>query len=553
MAEQDDKSRAKDIVALRNREKARQSNFRSMWQSVSDLIFPQTMGIAHKRTPGEELMTELFDITAVEESENMTSGLVNNLFPAGQRFFAIVPTGRSEDYTASRYVDLLTEIAHEAIFKSNFLPQVSNTIQYWLTFGIGNLFTQWLVPEGLNYRDYAIGTYQCLENSAGVIDTVILTYPLTARQIVQEFSEGTPDAQDVGQSVKTAYDNPESREESFDIIHVVRPRKEFDEDPFLRPANRMPIESIYVQEKDEMILREGGFDEFPFSIPRYQVIYGEVYGRGRGTQLLPQVRMLNRLKKDYQEMVNKWVNPPKEVLESFEGNVDVTPGALNYVVEPNSIQPINMGANGVFPVTKDILEYERETIRQGFFKNAFEPITPLRGDRRNQMEIIERLREGMKKASKPLGRLFTELVTPAVLRSVLLLIRNGQAPPPPPQLQGTPLKIELINPLALALRDQQSRGFQYWVAMGQAMAQSFPSVIDNIAVDEGFRDYGRSLGVKTTHIRPESERDEMRVARAQQEAAAQKAAYAEQAAKAYAAATQAPESGSPAEMMLGGV
>jgi hypothetical protein len=95
----------------------------------------------------------------------------------------------------------------------------------------------------------------------------------------------------------------------------------------------MPFESIYVLEKDLTVLEEGGFNEFPFAVPRYQVIYREVYGRGRGTMMLPQVRTLNRLGKDYMEMSNKWVNPPKEVLDSFDGTVDVTPGALNYVTE----------------------------------------------------------------------------------------------------------------------------------------------------------------------------------------------------------------------------
>ena len=313
----------------------------------------------------------------------------------------------------------------------------------------------------------------------------------------------------------------------------------------------MPFENIVVQATDQIVLEEGGFDEFPFAIPRYQVIYRETYGRGRGTTMLPKVRILNRLARDYMEMSNKWVNPPKEVRESFEGTVDVTPGALNFVAEMGSIKPIDMGANGMYPVTKDILEYRREEIKQGFFHNAFAPLTDLQGDRRNTTEIIERLKEGMKRLSKPLGRLFTELLSPEIQRSVLLLIRNGVIPPPPSELQGTPLKVTFINPLALALRDQQSRGLQYWVSAGAEMEQVFPGIVDNVNSDEAYRDLGESMGVKTSHIRKVEEVEALREQRAQAAAQQQQTEMAMAAAESYGKATKAPEQGSAAAALMG--
>jgi len=550
MVDEKSKEKAREIVSLRDREKAKQDTFRSLWQSVSDLMFPQTFGISHKLSAGTELMNHLFDTTAVEEIENMTSGLVNNLFPAGQQFFAIIPSAAKENYTVKRYVAMLAEETHQAIFNSNFVAQISNTIQYWITFGTGCFYSEF-GARGLNFRDYAIGTYQCLEDSGGVIDTVILTCPMTARQIVQKFGGGKSDESLVGRSVSQAFSKPESREETFDVIQVVRPREDYDTNAYLRPQNRMPIESTYVLERDQIVLHEGGYDEFPFAVPRYQVIYRETYGRGRGTMLLPQVRVLNRLAKDYLDMSNKWVNPPKEVLESFEGQVDVTPGALNYVPEIPTVKAMDMGAHGVFPTTKDILEYYRDGVRQSLFKNAFEALANLRGDRRTTLEISERLKEGMRKLSKPLGRLFNELVTQSVLRSALLLIRNGAVAQPPTILQGTPLKIELINPLALALRDQQSRGFQYWVGIGQQMEQSFPGVTDNVAADEAFRDLGQALGVKTTHIRPVPERDAIREERRKATQAQEQAQLAQAAANVYNQGTKAPEEGSPAEALTG--
>jgi hypothetical protein len=539
--------RAKEVIALRDREKARQGTFRSLWQSVADLVFPQTFGIDTTRSPGQELMSGLFDTTAVEEAENMTSGLVSNLFPAGQQFFAIVPTQAKDDYNIKRYVHGLTEAVHEQVFNSNFLAQVSNTIHYWLVFGTGCDYSDWTSGTGLSYRDYAIGTYQCLENDRGIIDTLIITLPMSARQVVKKFGYAN-----VGDKVREAYDLPRTREEMFSVIHMVGPREDFDRNPILRPADRMPFESLFVIEKGETIAEEGGYDEFPFAVPRYQVVYGETYGRGRGTQLLPTIRTLNRLNRDYLEMSNKWVNPPREVLETFEGQVDVTPGATNYVTQTGSIKAIEMMGSGAYPVTKDMLEYYRENIRQGLFSNAFQALTNLQGDRRTTTEIIERLKEGMKRLSKPMGRLFTELLTPMITRSTLLLIRNGIVPPPPEAIQGTPIKVEFINPLALALRDQQSRGLQYWVSAGAQMSEVFPGVTDNVAYDVAYRDLGESLGVKSTHIRPVRERDEIRKQRAEAREKQEQLAAAGVMAEGYGKTTKAPEAGSPAEALTGG-
>jgi hypothetical protein len=531
--------KAKDIVSLRDREFSRQQTFRTLWQSVADLNFPQTYGISTKHSPGQELMSGLFDTTAVEESENMASGLGNNLFPAGQRFFKHkAPSDLADDQNVSDYLYYLTEEVHEHIFNSNYIQQTGNTLQYWCTFGTAVNYSDWTASDGLNFRDYAIGTYQCIENSKGIIDTIILTCPMTASQIAEKW-------QDPGQSVTQALGQPMSQNDEFNVIWVVRPRTERNSE--LIDNLNMPFESCYVAEKDNHILEIGGFDEFPFAVPRYQVLYREIYGRGLGVLLLPKVRVLNRLSKSYLDMANKWVSPPKEVLETFEGQVDMNPDALNYVVEMGSIKPIDMGASGMYPVTKDILEYYREGIRQGYHKSAFEALTNLTGDRRTTTEIVERLKEGMKKLSKPIGRLFIELIQPQITRATLLLIRNGVVEPPPEALSGRSMEIRLINPLALALEDQQARGGQYWVNALAEAEQFYPGVTDNVDADKWARDLGEALGVKNSHIRPTRDRDKIRIARLEQAEQEQQAMAAQVGSEAYNKMAKAPEEGSPVE------
>ena len=539
----EENNRAREIVGLRDREKSKQSNFRNLWQSTADLVFPQTIGIEKTITPGTELMSNLFDTTGVEEAENTSSNIVSSLFPPGQKFFSVtVPQFLRDDEDAAEYLPYLIEQTHEQIFNSNFIAQVSNTIHYWFVFGTGSVYSDWTKKLGLNYRDYAIGTYQCLENSAGNIDTQILTCPMTTAQAVDKFG-----IENVGKSISEAYQKPEARHNRFEIIQYVGPRANYDPNPILRDIKNAPVESTYVAEKDIHLIETGGYDEFPFAVPRYSVIYAEVYGRGRGTMMLPKVRQMNRRAKDYDEMSNKWVRPPLEVLDTFEGVVDLTPAAQNFVAEKGTINPIEMGAHGAYPITKDILEYYREGVREGFLRSAFEPITPLKGDRRNTTEIIQRMSEGLKKQARPFGRLFSELLSPLVIRTIRLLVRNGVVERPPDSLMGTPLKVEFINPLALALRDQQARGGQRWVAILGEVSQipQFADVADNVESDEWARDLGDALGVKANHVRPKRQVAEIRRQRAAQKQQREQMEMAAVAAEGYSKTTKAPEPGSP--------
>jgi len=537
--------KAKERIQLRDRLKNLQSNFRNLWQNTADLIFPQTYPILETHTPGHDLMSMVHDTTAIIESENMASGLSNNIMPPGQLFYAL-RAGRKElndIQRVRRYLGYLTEQSHEALFNSNFITQIDNVLQAWLTFGTGNVYSEWTVKTGLNFREYPIGMYQCIENAQGIIDTNIVTCKRTALQCVEEWGR-----ENVGEAIAKAYDNAEKQQDKFDIVWIVRPRR--NRNGQMLDNMNMPWESVYVAETDKHTIFESGYPEYPFHTPRYKVMYGEVYGRGLGTMALRSVRYLNRLRKDFAEMSNKWVNPPREVLESVDGTYDVTPGAINYVTQIPSSQAVFGEAKGAYPVGKDIIEYEREAIKEMFFKNVFETLAMLgKGDRRNELEIIERLKEGMKKLSKPIGRLFNELFDSLITRSVLLLIRNGQLPQPPEELQGEGFKIEYHGPLALALRDQQASALMYWVNSLGAMQAIFPGIQDNVEYDKAARDLGDSLGVKTDHIRPLRERDEIRKMRAEEQAKREALEMAQIAAQGYGQITKAPEPGSAAEQV----
>ncbi len=544
---------AEELIAFYNHEESKAANFRTLYQNASDLMFPRESQIMTKRTPGEEF--NLSDPTGVTASIEMASGLFINWFPPGQRFYNIVMSDGSlnEIDSVKRTLGQITEISHEKRASSNFVLQANETLRSLVVFGTANMFSEFIPGIGLNYKDYDIGQYLIMQNSKGIVDTVLMKFPFTARQAVQEFGEDN-----VGKSVTEAMSDLKKINEIFWFIRIVRPRK--DRNPRLTDNQNVPFESIYIDVEEKTIIEgidptgkpnNGGFPEFPFQVSRWSQSSSEVWGRGPGTIALPAVRGLQEIKSSLLESAGKWNDPAVEVLESFEGEVKKFRGAINWVNEIGTIKAIDEGVRGNFPIDKATLEMERDEVKQLFLNDIFVQLRDLKGDRRTTLEIRERLVEGLQRLGLSYGKITQEWLNPLVTRDIMLLLRNGQLPPLPPEMQGQSFKIEYVGRLAMELKSQQARGWQQWVAAGKEIEEVFP-VLDNVDMDGGYKRLGESLGVSIEDTVSVDERKETRRIRAEGKKRLEDEQLAAGIADAYGKTTKAPEEGSLAGVVGGG-
>ena len=166
---------AVEIIQLQKRLEDNDATFRTVFQDTADLVFPRESNITEMKTPGENRKyNQLYDVTAVVESERMASGLLTNLVPAGQKFFSLTTSNTQiqELDAVKSYMARATEILHEELFSSNYLLQLAETLRSLVTFGTGNLFVEW--RNGLNFMDWDVSRYQILENFQGIVDFLIL-------------------------------------------------------------------------------------------------------------------------------------------------------------------------------------------------------------------------------------------------------------------------------------------------------------------------------------------------------------------------------------------
>ncbi len=536
-------SRAEEYIRRYEAEWNKLGNFRSLWQATADLCFPRENNITHIYAPGTEKITHADD-TAITDSKIMADGLLSAIIPAGEYFFQLNVNkdnvgGISEDF--EDYLSYATDKLHREMFDSNYLLQMGETMRSIIAFGTGDVFSEFSTKLGkLNYKDYDISLYVILEDENGIVDTHMLKFPYTATQAVKKWGE-----ENVGKGVLEAYLSENKKEEVFQFLHTVRPREK--RNPRLTDNRNSKYESVFIGIKDKNIIEESGFFEFPYQTPRWMKTTGEIMGRGQGTEGLKQIRVVNQMMVDFNECANKHVNPARDVLQSFEDEYKVYPGAVNTVPELPISMPVP-GGQGNFNISEKTIEMQRDVIHSIFYKDVFQPLQDLTGDRRTTLEIRERMLEGLKRAGQPVLRLWSELFRPQIHRSLNLCIRNGVIEGPPEGLNL--IDIESLGLMANALSSGQATAFQRWVVVGVELAESVPGILDNVNVDEGYRNLGRKMGVRLEDMNPSEIRDGIRQQRAEQQEQARLAELAQQAGQAYGQSTGAPEQGSPAEALM---
>ncbi len=131
---------AVEIIEIRNIELQLQANIRNLWQETSNKLFPYVQ-INATFEPGTKRTTEIFDVTPMLDSEDMVSGLKQILIPAGETFFAMKIAGKLDD-ESQRYTSMLTEMAHNEIYKSNFITEFDEVLSSLIIFGPASIISE---------------------------------------------------------------------------------------------------------------------------------------------------------------------------------------------------------------------------------------------------------------------------------------------------------------------------------------------------------------------------------------------------------------------------
>ena len=259
----------------------------------------------------------------------------------------------------------------------------------------------------------------------------------------------------------------------------------------------------FIYENNEgKYLKKGGYDELPFFAPRWSVNGDEVYGRGPGSSVLPDVKMLQEMTKTFLKAVHKSVDPPLVVPAGTKGRINLMPGGITFYngTSPDTIKPL-MEVRFDMNAVQSAIQNLRQQIKLTLFNDLFS-LGGLEGrDRVTATEITGKREEQMLMLGPVIERLGHELLDPCLTRAMGILVRQGILPPPPPEISGSDYSIQYISTLAQAQKAVGTGGIRQVTEFVGAAMQLQPDVVDKIDFDHAITEYARMVGVPSGIIR----------------------------------------------------
>lgn len=332
-------------------------------------------------------------------------------------------------------------------------------------------------------RPMTAGEYWIGLNDKLEVDVFYRRLWANAAQIVGEFGK-----ENVSSPVLRAYESNQLSN-LFEVIQSI----EFNDDRYFIPECKgKTYRSAYFERSGEAnkLLRINGYYEMPTQTPRWAVIGGKTYGNSRGMCALGDVKMLQKISQKQLENLDKSMDPPLVAPTAMKNdNINTLPGGVSFSDDlsagNNSLRPLYQ-VQHIIDAAQQMKAEVQERINKGFFSNLFLQISqePTRSNVTAE-EIAQRHEEVMLVLGPVIERLGSELLSPAITRTLALANRAGFIPTPPKEIAGMPLHIEYVSILAQAQKMVGIGSTQQFVGSVAQMAQIFgPQVLDTVNSDK---------------------------------------------------------------------
>ena len=483
------------------------------WQDILDYVMPRKADISFVRAKGTKRTEVLYDSTAITANNLLAASLQGTLTSPSLPWFHLKL--RDKELNEHRDVQLWLEDSARRMYdtfnESNFNTEVHELYLDLCSVGTGSMFVEegnnGFETEGIHFNTLHIAEYSIQENINGQVDTLYRKYKLTARQAIEEFGEDN-----LGEKIIEASKNKPDKQ--FNFIHAIEPTKDYER-ALGKTGTKLPFHSCHVCVEDKMVVRTGGYNEFPYLVPRWAKATGEIFGRSPSYNALPDIKTLNKAVEIGLKAWAKAIDPPLLVQDDgVIGRVRMTPAGITVVRNDGAIKPLQIGSN--WQIT-DMKENQlRTAIRQAYYSDQLQL---QEGPQMTATEVQVRYELMQRLLGPTLGRFQSEFLNPLIERTFGIMLRAGALMPEPETIKGQQIDVEYVGPLARSQRMEESVAIERLYGLAMNVVQVDPTIMDNINHDEAIRLRATLLGVPKSILRGKDEVEELREQRAEQQQA----------------------------------
>jgi hypothetical protein len=284
--------------------------------------------------------------------------------------------------------------------------------------------------------------------------------------------------ENVSEKIQKAAQN-QTFDEKFLFVHAVYPRSSGEQQSGKGYRKRLPYASCDFEVETTNIVREDGYETYPFANPRQGGLFGETYGRGRADLAANDMMTVNAAKQLGLEDHALKIRPPTFVGDDvMGGNVTLIPGSFIPVTRRGQMAMQDLFWQYQSGARPDITNIKEEDIRlavqRHYHVDAFKQALEQDLQRVNNFTYGKQIELTMKLIGPHYTSLQYGLHEP-VMKRVFRIMYNAGAFSDPPDIileMGGQVEVGFDSPLAKAQRQDEAVAMERFIAILSSIAEA---------------------------------------------------------------------------------
>jgi len=466
----------------------------------------------HTSTRNQDNSKMLYDHTAVRANQMFANGMCSYLMPKSNNWAYLKPEAKpSADLTSEELIfleQLSNKVMHILALPScQFYSAGHEAFHDLGSFGTSVTYVDRTGPI-ITFKSCALADTFFDVNEVGKVDTLYHRKFMTTKALIQMFPE----------VVNVKGFDPETTDTKHELVYAVEPSQDIRAQRHGKVGTARPYQATFYLPALDAILKEGGLTYFPYLVPRWMVVAGEIWGRGPAYSCMPAIRVLNKMVKELLKSA-ELANAPTLSAEEDSLLLPISYGARSIIYREQGTpipEPIMSGSQP--QITLELLRDYREQIQMSFFTDQI--IRDQKKERQSIVEIQDERSQMLQQIGPLLARMETEFLAPVIehviewMQSKDGIFDFGQMPE---SLSDSSLEIVFTSPAAHA---QYATGVGNLSGLLQDLTPLVsvkPEIMDAINDVELVDQLTRMRNVSRKVVAPKKEVEDSREARNQQE------------------------------------
>lgn len=480
--------------------KSERSGFDSHWREMAEYFLPRSSRFmsSDRNNGSKSKYNKIYDNSGTKALRTLAAGMMSGMSSPARPWFRLGTTDSDlmEFQPVKVWLNEVTTSIRGVFNRSNTYRSLHQVYEELGLFGTASSIIVDDFRNTIRHETLTAGEYCIATDNRREVTTLFREFDMTVSQIVREFG-----LKNCSTATQNLY-NTGALDKWITVLHAVEPR--YDRDYSKRDALNMPWRSVYLEHGcTDKHLRESGFANYPALSPRWMTIGNDVYGGSPAMEALGDCKQLQHEQLRKAKGIDYMTDPAMILPTSLKNQeVNLNPGGRVYADNPGATP----GARPAFDVNLNLqhllmdIEDVRDRINGAFYADLF---LMLANDTRSGVtatEVAERHEEKLLMLGPVLERLHNEMLNPLIEITFDKLLKTGQLPPPPEEMQGQDLRIEFVSTLAQAQRAVGTASVDRLLGVVGAVAGLKPEVVDKIDADQLIDSYSDMLGVDPTII-----------------------------------------------------